>query len=101
MDLGPRRPRQEVREVGGEMWAVEVPAVSSGLGGIVQALWLWAREGVFHLPRAQQEASAEPRGFQKESPPARAADASWCGCCATPLCGTGELLPVLLGGTGP
>lgn len=65
MDLGPRRPRQEVRgEVGGELWAVEVPVVSSGWGSIVQALWLWAREGVFHLPRAQQEASAEPRGFQ-------------------------------------
>ena len=44
MDLGPRRPRQEVRgEAGGEMWAVEVPTVSSGWGGIVQALWLWAR----------------------------------------------------------
>lgn len=56
---------------------------------------------MFHLPRAQQEASAEPRGFQKESPLARAADASWCGCCATLLCGTGKLLPVLLGGTGP
>ena len=57
-------------------------------------------EGVFHLPWAQQEASAESRGFQKERLPARAAGASWCGCCAIPLCGTGELLPVLQGGTG-
>ena len=50
------------------MWAVEAPTVSSGWGGTVQALWLWARRGVFHLPRAQQEASAELRGFQKETP---------------------------------
>ena len=30
---------------------------------------------MFHLPWAWQEARAEPRGFQKESPPARVAGA--------------------------
>lgn len=43
-------------------------------GGTVQALWLWARQGVFHLPRAQQEASAELCGFQKETPQ----PSGWC-----------------------
>ena len=60
---------------------------------------------MFHLPRAWQEASAEPCGFQKESPPARAAGAGWCGHCATPPSGTGRLFqcsqpPILQEGVG-
>lgn len=51
---------------------------------------------MFHLPRAWQEARAEPCGFQKESPPARVAGAG---------SGTGGLLqgsriPILQEGAG-
>lgn len=76
------------------MWAVEASAVSLVWGGTVQALWLWARRGVFHLPWAQQEASAELRGIQKETPQ----PGGWCQlvrASATLLYGTGGLLPIL------
>lgn len=43
-------------------------------------------EGVFHLPQAWQEASAEPRGFQKESPPPGRLVRALC----HPLSGTGR-----------
>ena len=57
---------------------------------------------MFHLPWAWQEARAEPRGFQKESPPSQG---GWCGHCATLPPGTGTLLqgsrlPILQEGTG-
>ena len=44
-------------------------------------------EGVFHLPWARQEASTEPCGFQKESPPARALVPAGVG--AVPPCSLG------------